>query len=107
MTKEEISSWFQDLQNQICNSLEELDGKEKFQEDQWERPGGGGGKTRVITDGNVIEKGGVNFSAVHGKTPETILNALNLDPSDFFATGVIAYECMLGKVLDNLSLETL
>jgi coproporphyrinogen III oxidase len=59
----------------------------------WERPGGGGGISRVLTGGNIIEKGGVNFSAVWGKTPEATLNLLNLgsggeDQPDFFAAGV-------------------
>lgn len=86
--KQSIQEWFQDLQDQICSALEQEDGKATFKQDQWERPGGGGGKSRVITEGNVIEKGGVNFSAVHGPTPEKILSALNLDAADFFATGV-------------------
>lgn len=86
--KQSIQEWFQGLQDQICTTLEQEDGKATFKQDQWERPGGGGGKSRVITEGNVIEKGGVNFSAVHGPTPEKILSALNLDAADFFATGV-------------------
>ncbi len=88
ITKELISSQFQELQNNICKSLEKIDGKESFKEDQWDRPDGGGGKSRVITNGNIIEKGGVNFSAVHGPTPENILSALKLEPADFYATGV-------------------
>lgn len=88
LTKEEISEWFQGLQSRICRALEEVDGKAKFESDIWERPGGGGGHTRVIRNGQVFEKGGVNFSAVWGPTPEAILNALKLETSDFFATGV-------------------
>lgn len=88
MTKEEIAKWFRGLQADICSSLEEADGKGKFVSDLWERPGGGGGDTRVIENGNVIEKGGVNFSAVYGETPEKILNNLKLTQADFFATGV-------------------
>ncbi len=88
MTKDKISIAFQDLQTEICNSLEKLDGKSKFLTDPWSRKDGGGGVTRVIQSGALIEKGGVNFSAVHGKTPEKILTALSLSPSDFFATGV-------------------
>jgi len=87
-SKETIVAWFKDLQDNICNSLESLDGESRFKQDLWERQEGGGGRTRVITDGNVIEKGGVNFSAVHGKTPEKILQALSLAEADFFATGV-------------------
>lgn len=86
--KSETQEWFQQLQDEICQALELADGKAKFEEDKWERSGGGGGKSRVITQGNIIEKGGVNFSAVHGKTPEKILQALKLDDADFFATGI-------------------
>jgi coproporphyrinogen III oxidase len=75
------------LQDNICKSLESLDGKGTFHEDLWERPEGGGGRSRVIL-GDKIEKGGVNFSAVEGHLPERISNALGLDPTDFFATGV-------------------
>lgn len=75
------------LQDQICSGLEAIDGNGTFKEDRWERPEGGGGRSRVI-QGDIIEKGGVNFSAVHGTLPERISNALKLEPTDFFATGV-------------------
>lgn len=90
-SKEEIRDWFITLQNGICTALEEADGKGKFVPDQWERPGGGGGISRVLSGGKIIEKGGVNFSAVWGKTPEQTLKTLGLstdEPNDFFATGV-------------------
>jgi coproporphyrinogen III oxidase len=87
-SKEEIAEWFKVLQDNICNGLEKADGKGAFHQDLWERPNGGGGRTRIISDGKVIEKGGVNFSAVHGPTPDKILQALNLEQADFFATGV-------------------
>lgn len=88
MNKEKIADWFSELQNTICQELETEDGTAKFIEDKWKRDGGGGGRTRVISNGAAFEKGGVAFSAVHGKTPAKILEALNLPPSDFFATGV-------------------
>lgn len=88
MTKEQIAEDFKTLQDSICDALENTDGKGKFKEDLWSRDSGGGGRTRVITNGNIIEKGGVNFSAVYGKTPEKILEALKLEQSNFFATGV-------------------
>jgi len=88
LSKTEIESFFKSLQDFICTGLEKLDGKSTFQEDSWERPEGGGGRTRVLQDGNVFEKGGVAFSAVHGPTPEKILNALQLPKSNFYATGV-------------------
>lgn len=86
--KDTITQWFMQLQDNICDALEQEDGKGEFREDKWERPGGGGGRTRILTEGNVIEKGGVNFSAVYGKTPEQILKALNLPEAEFYATGV-------------------
>lgn len=86
--KNTIQEWFKWLQEDICHQLEQADGKSRFQEDLWERQEGGGGRTRVITEGRRFEKGGVNFSAVYGKTPANILRALNLPESDFFATGI-------------------
>jgi len=88
MNKEEIESWFKELQDNICNAIEQTDKKGKFEEDLWNRPAGGGGRTRIIKNGHVIEKGGVNFSAVSGPTPDKILKALNLENTDFYATGV-------------------
>lgn len=87
VTKEVIKAWFMSLQDDICASLESLDGAGKFQEDLWERDGGGGGRSRAIS-GDKIEKGGVNFSAVEGTLPEKIMKKLQLNNGDFFATGV-------------------
>ena len=70
LKKEEIRDWFLGLQERICSQLEDTDGKGKFISDPWQRSGGGGGITRVIGEGKIIEKGGVNFSAVWGRTPE-------------------------------------
>jgi len=86
--KEITATWFQGLQDSICKSLEIADGGAKFHEDVWERAEGGGGRTRIIQNGNIIEKGGVLFSAVHGKTPMPILKSFGLKEADFFATGV-------------------
>lgn len=86
--KEHIAAWFRQLQDSICTALEEADGGAKFKEDAWERQGGGGGRSRVFEQGAVIEKGGVNYSAVWGQTPQKILQALQLPQSDFYATGV-------------------
>lgn len=90
LQKESIRDWFISLQQSICEQLEEADGRGKFISDAWERPGGGGGVSRIITNGAVIEKGGVNFSAVWGKAPEHTLKMLKLNETsaDFFATGV-------------------
>lgn len=86
--KEEIAEWFQGLQDRICAALEQEDGKATFQEDKWEHHSGGGGRTRLIQDGNVFEKGGVNFSQVTGKLSEAAQKALGIEGAGFFATGV-------------------
>ncbi|MCC5944994.1 MAG: oxygen-dependent coproporphyrinogen oxidase [Bernardetiaceae bacterium] len=84
----EAAEWFKTLQDSICKAIEGADGKAKFEEELWERPGGGGGRTRVIRHGDVIAKGGVNFSAVHGEPPQKMLEVLKLDKANFFASGV-------------------
>ncbi|GAA0795042.1 oxygen-dependent coproporphyrinogen oxidase [Marinobacterium sediminicola] len=61
-----VKEYLLDLQDRICSALEQADGEGRFVEDSWERAEGGGGRTRVISKGAVIEKGGVNFSHVHG-----------------------------------------
>ncbi|RMA82147.1 oxygen-dependent coproporphyrinogen oxidase [Umboniibacter marinipuniceus] len=63
---ESVKQWLLSLQDAICEGLEACDQKATFQEDAWTKPSGGGGRTRVITQGNIIEKGGVNFSHVFG-----------------------------------------
>lgn len=88
LDKNQIIQWFQSLQDEICSSLEIADGKAKFTTDTWNRAEGGGGRSRIIQNGNVIEKGGVNFSAVWGKLPENIRQALKVSGEDFFASGV-------------------
>jgi coproporphyrinogen III oxidase len=89
MTKEQISTYFQELQDSICKALEKVDGLAKFHEDNWQREGGGGGRSRVIQHGKVIEKGGVMFSTVWGDLHEKMLASMGLtEKVDFFATGV-------------------
>lgn len=84
-----IVAAFKALQEEICTGLEGADGKAVFEEDFWYRPGGGGGRTRVIRNGNVFEKGGVNFSHVNGLLPDKIARKLKLPLGiDFDATGV-------------------
>lgn len=61
-----VVTWLHALQDRICGSLEGLDGKGRFLEDLWTRDEGGGGRTRVLEDGRVFEKAGVNFSHIHG-----------------------------------------
>jgi coproporphyrinogen III oxidase len=76
------------LQNRICTALEETDGNAKFVEDAWQRPEGGGGKTRVIKNGAVFEKGGVNTSIVFGEVTDAMRNSLKIDGDKWFACGL-------------------
>jgi coproporphyrinogen III oxidase len=86
--KNKFYTYIQNLQDQICKGLEDLDGAAKFREDLWDRPEGGGGRTRVIENGKVFEKGGVNISAVHGKLPDAMQKMFNVGEADFFACGL-------------------
>ncbi len=88
MMREAVVTAFKDIQNNICQGLENEDGLTKFQSDLWSRPGGGGGDTRVLQNGAVFEKGGVNFSEVFGELPETMANEFQVKSREFFATGV-------------------
>ncbi|WP_345951940.1 oxygen-dependent coproporphyrinogen oxidase [Mucilaginibacter sp. PAMB04274] len=88
VTKETIASEYQQIQDEICSALEALDGVATFEQEVWERDGGGGGRTRVIQNGTILEKGGVNFSAVYGKLPDAVKKGLKVEQDDFFATGV-------------------
>lgn len=86
--KNQIANDFRALQNRICKAIEQADGKAHFHEDVWQRPGGGGGHTRIMQEGKVIEKGGVNFSAVHGEMPAALRDKMKATAKDFFASGV-------------------
>lgn len=95
INKENIAEWLKTLQDNICSALEAEDGLAKFKEENWTREEGGGGRSRVIENGNVIEKGGVMFSAVSGKTPDFLfkekehsVSNQTQQESTFFATGV-------------------
>src|SRR3990172_11611838 len=78
------------LQDRICAALEAEDGGERFREDAWMRPEGGGGRTRVLANGNVFEQAGVNFSHVHGATlpPSATAQRPELAGRAFEALGV-------------------
>jgi len=65
---ERVKSFLLSLQNDICKMIEDEDGLSHFKEDIWKYDTGGGGITRVLTEGKVLEKAGVNFSHVHGNT---------------------------------------
>ena len=86
--KEQFYTYIQELQDRITSKLEEIDGEAVFHEDLWDRPEGGGGRTRVIQDGNVFEKGGVNISAVHGPLPKSMQTYFGVGEVDFYACGL-------------------
>ncbi|MGH1335222.1 MAG: oxygen-dependent coproporphyrinogen oxidase [Aureispira sp.] len=93
VTKEQITIWFQQLQDDICSELEDLDGIAEFKQDLWEHEHEGGGRTRLIQEGQVLEKGGVNFSGLGSDMPPNLLKLLKMedqgeDPITFWATGV-------------------
>lgn len=85
---EACAAYFRSLQDRICSALEELDGSARFREDLWDRPGGGGGRTRVLAHGAVLEKGGVNFSDVHGEFSEEFARQMPGEGRSFRATGI-------------------
>lgn len=84
-----VTQFMQTLQDTICAGLEAIDGAGQFQQDEWERAEGGGGRSRVMTKGKVFEKGGVNFSAVHGAhlPPSIIQQRPDVKGYGFYATG--------------------
>ena len=88
MNREFVANEMKNLQTRICAKLEEIDGFSAFNEDDWVREEGGGGTTKIIRNGDLIEKGGVAFSAVHGPVSEVMKKQLGLDGDTFFATGV-------------------
>ena len=92
--RDRASALVRDLQDQICSAMEAIDGT-PFVQTSWERPGGGGGRTRVLQEGKVFEKAGVNTSAVHGTLPPAAAASMRSrkdvdlpDNAPFFATGV-------------------
>ena len=86
--KNQFYNYILGLQDKITSKLEEVDGIAKFQEDLWERPEGGGGRTRVLEDGDVFEKAGVNISAIKGSLPESLQKQFKVNEGDFFACGL-------------------
>src|SRR5262249_58441301 len=88
MHLDQASAYFRDLQDRICAGLERLDGAGRFREDAWQREGGGGGRTRVLADGGVFEKAGVNFSDVGGELSEELAAQMPGAGRSFTATGV-------------------
>jgi hypothetical protein len=89
MEQIEIIQYFKSLQDQICEGIAKADGQGTFKEDVWTREEGGGGQSRVIQHGKILEKAGVNFSAVHGPLHPKMVTSLDIkEEVDFLATGV-------------------
>ena len=86
--KEQFVAYIKDLQNTITSKIEAIDGGAAFKQDLWERPQGGGGRTRAIENGNVFEKGGVNTSEVFGELPESMQAYFGVKEANFFACGL-------------------
>jgi coproporphyrinogen III oxidase len=87
-TRADFSAWLRDRQEAICAALEALDGGARFGRDAWERPGGGGGLTRVLEGGRLLEKAGVNFSDVEGELAEPFAARLPGTGRAFMACGL-------------------
>ncbi len=86
--KTSFTKWIHEAQDRICKALEEADGKARFREDRWDRDGGGGGRSRVIENGGLFEKGGVNVSTVHGELPDVIRKRFGVAQGWFYACGI-------------------
>ena len=86
--KEKFYNHIVQLQETICKELEKIDGRGKFFEDKWVREEGGGGTTKILEEGELIEKGGVNISKVYGILPESMQKQLKTNDNKFFACGL-------------------
>lgn len=86
--KDRFTEYIRKLQDRICEALEATDGQGRFREDHWERPGGGGGRSRVMQGGRVFEKGGVSTSTVFGKMPAALKHNMKTAGEEFFACGI-------------------
>ncbi len=86
--RHEVRTTYREIQESLCSAFEAKDGEARFGSDAWDRPGGGGGVTRILSGGRHLEKAAVNFSAVEGETPEQLTERLAVDSARFFATGV-------------------
>jgi len=89
--RDEMENMVFDAQDTICEAFSEVDGEE-FQTDEWRREEGGGGRSRVLQDGNVFEKAGVNVSVVEGELSEKAAREMGggtrIDDMSFWAAGV-------------------
>lgn len=86
--RDQFVTYIKTLQDTITATLEDIDGQARFIQDEWKREEGGGGRTRVLEQGAVIEKGGVNISTVHGPLAPAMQTYFNVGDVDFFACGL-------------------
>jgi coproporphyrinogen III oxidase len=88
-SKQQVGNFLRQLQDQICAGLEAMDGLSKFQEDAWQRPEGGGGRSRVMQAGAILEQGGVGFSEIWGDhlPPSILQQRPEAEGHRFYATG--------------------
>ena len=86
--KDRTQLLFRRLQDEICKGLEFLDQKQPFRENVWSHAESGGGRTRLLQDGAVFEKAGVNFSAVTTRLSDKLADKLRAQPQPIFATGI-------------------
>jgi coproporphyrinogen III oxidase len=88
VNRAEIEAGYREIQAAFARGLERVDGMSHFSQEQWSRPGGGGGESWTLNGEGPIERAAVNFSAVWGEMPSTMADRLAAEASDFFATGV-------------------
>jgi coproporphyrinogen III oxidase len=88
-SRQRVGTWMRQIQDSICQGLAAADGRGQFREDAWDRPEGGGGRSRVIRDGGVFEQGGVNFSEVWGQQlpPSILAQRPEAAGHGYYATG--------------------
>jgi coproporphyrinogen III oxidase len=88
--RQRVSNFYRSLQDTISNAIEALDGTGKFREDSWVREEGGGGRSRVLSEGAIFERAGVNFSEVQGPSlpPSILKRRPEITDQPFYATGV-------------------
>jgi coproporphyrinogen III oxidase len=88
-SKEQVGQFLRQLQDDICQKLEQADGQGTFKEDSWEREEGGGGRSRVMREGALLEQGGVNFSEIWGShlPPSILQQRPEAKGHDFYVTG--------------------
>ncbi len=88
MKRSDVEATYREIQEHFSGVLQALDGDSQLRVDRWDRDGGGGGETRIITGPGHIEKAAINFSAVFGPTPAGLSESVAAGSTEFYATGV-------------------